>query len=146
MRCIIPVLSVLLLSACNSSDSADANDAGLIDARFLSDATRVLCSEALDQCGDLAYETLCDPARGHCVECVSEADCADTGRLGPTCEAGSGTCQCAEDADCVGRPTGNHCHPGARACGCIDTDDCAAGHACKLEPYLGTGIRTCRPM
>lgn len=136
----------LLAWACGNDGGTPGRDASLRDARFLSDASRQACSADMDTCATLPRQKVCDEARGRCVECSSSEDCAPASELGPLCEESDGTCRCRDDADCQARESGNYCHPIVAACGCIDGDNCTDGFECKLEPYLGTGIRTCRPI
>lgn len=137
--------ALLLLLCIGCGGESTQSDAGpLVDARFLSDASVQACSTEMDDCAALAFEVVCDLDRGRCVECISGNDCSAAGSLGPTCNADRGTCECASDEECAENPNGGYCHPSVRACGCIDDDNCGDDRECKLEPYLGTGIRTCQ--
>ena len=144
MHALASALLVILLGVACGNQS-DQNDAGPpVDARFLSDARVQACSAEMDDCAALDFEVVCDLQRGRCVECTSGDDCSGASSLGPSCNAERGTCQCASDEECVGKPYGGYCHPQVSACGCITDDDCESDRECKLEPYLGTGIRTCQ--
>jgi hypothetical protein len=144
MRWVV-AFAVGLLGACgNNGTGSDAGPPP--DARFLSDASRPACSAEMDDCAELAFTRVCDLDRGHCVECMGDVDCAATASLGDHCNVLRGTCECADEADCAGNVNGRVCHPSVHACGCITAEDCKEGQECKLEPYLGTGIRTCRAL
>ena len=137
------LLLIALCIACGGN--GDTSDAGPpVDARFLSDASVQACSAEMDECAALDFEVVCDLERGRCVECISGEDCMAAGSLGPNCNTERGTCQCASDEECTGNSYGGYCHPQVSACGCITDDDCEGDRECKLEPYLGTGIRTCQ--
>lgn len=136
-------LLMMLGAACGIQGGQ--SDAGPpADARFLSDANVQPCSAEMDDCAALDFEVVCDLDRSRCVECISGDDCAAASSLGPTCNAAAGTCQCASDDECAENTNGGYCHPEVSACGCITDDECQGNRECKLEPYLGTGIRTCQ--
>ena len=141
---------LLLLIAAGCGDDGDGmgprDAAPPTDARFLSDAAHQSCSADQNPCADLDFETICDPARSYCVECVTPADCAPASTFGSRCEASDGTCRCDEHDDCQSKDNGSYCHPIVSACGCLTIDDCPANTECKLAPYLGTGIRRCQPV
>lgn len=61
----------------------------------------------------------CSPISFTCVECVSNADCANDPR-GSICNPTTGTCSCSSEADC----------PAPLACRGICTDQCNANHPC----------------
>jgi hypothetical protein len=139
------LLFLLPLSACGDDGGGDSIDAAPpVDARFLTDAARQSCSTEMNPCADLDFETVCDTERAYCVECVEATDCAPAQTFGPLCNETDGTCRCGQDNDCQGRESGGYCHRIVGACGCLTVDDCPEGAACEIEPYLGTGIRTCR--
>jgi hypothetical protein len=141
------LLLALLASACGDDGGGISIDAAPpVDARFSNDAARQSCSAEMNPCSDLDFETVCDTARAYCVECAVPADCAPASSFGPACKASDGTCHCGTDADCQDKDNGSYCHPIVGACGCLTVDDCPGGSECELEPYLGTGIRRCRPL
>lgn len=79
---------------------------------------REACS-AEDACqGEL---TVCDPARGYCVGCLQDSDCAG----GQSCDAAQGFCVslgCTDDAQCAG---GQRCDAGR--CLDIEPEGCEPG-------------------
>jgi hypothetical protein len=139
------VVTAAWLTAGCGDDLGRAADAGTIfDAVRYTDADVVICSPGDGDagCGEQALTPVCDEERGVCVECSGDADCDRAGAFGPECRAG-GTCACASDAECDGNSNGPRCHEVVRACTCIDDGDCDDGEDCKMEPYLGAGVRTC---
>jgi hypothetical protein len=100
----------------------------------------VACADAAG-CEGEPYATLC--REGTCAECAGDGDCGPQA-LGPRCDPGPGYCTCAGDGDCVESAYGPVCHPIARACTCTSDRDCDEPAVCRLEPYLGAGVRTCR--
>lgn len=143
--------TILLLWACASACGDDggsnvSNDAAPpVDARLLDDAARIVCVLDAGSCDEQDYEKVCDTERSHCVECLSESDCQRPSALGPRCERSDNTCRCESSEGCESNEGGAYCQPLAGACGCLTIDDCPPESECKLEPYLGTGIRRCRP-
>lgn len=136
---------IFLLAACGATDDP-ASDAGREDARFLADARVLSCSAEMDTCAESSdFARLCDTSRGRCVECLEAEDCAADDAFGPACDVEAGACRCDADEACQGNANGTSCHPIARSCSCIDASNCGEGEACELEPYLGAGVRTCRP-
>lgn len=147
MKFCLHTLLLLCLMGCGDDVNMVPNDAAAPDdARYLTDASRQRCSIDINPCGDLDFETVCDLTRAYCVECVDPADCAPAASFGPRCQASDGTCRCSSHDDCQSKDKGGYCHPIAGACGCLTLDDCPADTECKLEPYLGAGIRVCRPV
>jgi hypothetical protein len=144
----LPLLLCLASAACGDSDGGgqEVDAAPPIDARLLSDAQRQACSAGSDSCSEQDYQRICDLGRAFCVECLAPSDCADPDSLGPQCQESDNTCRCSGHDDCVGRVGGEYCHPIVSACGCLTVDDCPPESACEIEPYLGTGIRRCRPI
>ena len=133
-----------LAAACGDDLPADPDAGPVIDARRYTDADVVACAAGDPDagCGAQALTPVCDEERGVCVECAGDGDCDRAGAFGPACR-GDGTCACAAEADCEGNRNGPRCHEIVRACTCIDDRDCADGEDCKMEPYLGAGVRTC---
>jgi hypothetical protein len=83
-------------------------------------------------CADLdPQKPLCDQstdqAKGQCVACVMNGDCAE----GQTCDPDAHTCvECSNDLDCPKDPK-QYCVGGI--CGsCVTHDDCASG-ACEVD-------------
>lgn len=138
----------LVLAACGDDGGTDqqVDAAPPVDARILTDAARQACSPGMDSCELEAYERVCDVGRSLCVECLVPADCAGNEALGPQCQESDNTCRCSAHDDCQSNIGGGYCHPIASACGCLSIDDCPANSECEIEPYLGTGIRRCRPI
>ena len=143
MTRLLVVAAAVWLAACGDDD-AGANDAApIVDARRFTDADLVACGDDPDAgCGAEELTPICDPDRGACVECAGDGDCERPRAFGPECRPG-GTCACETEADCEGNPNGPRCHEVVDACTCIDDDDCEDGEDCKMEPYLGAGVRTC---
>jgi hypothetical protein len=137
------LLVLALASSCGDNLGGPA-DGGPPDARHFADASRALCGVDAG-CGDEALTPVCDTARGVCVECLDEADCAREEAFGPRCDEGAGYCQCADESDCEGNPNGPWCHAVAHACTCLLDEDCQGDWTCEMEPYLGGGVRVCRP-
>ena len=123
----------------NVGTASDAGDP--VDARRFADADALAC--AADAGCPAGPTPVCDLARAACVECTAPADCAMPAALGPRCDARSGTCTCGGDDDCAGRASGPTCHPIVRACTCAIDGDCPGEATCELDPYLGSGVRTC---
>ena len=138
------LLAVACLAAGCGSDGGGEDDAGpVVDARRYADADLVACGDDPDAgCGAENLTPVCDLERKVCVECTGDGDCERPAAFGPECRP-DGTCACASAADCEGNPNGPRCHEIAHACTCIDDGDCADGEDCKMEPYLGAGVRTC---
>ena len=137
------VVLLALASACGDNLGGTA-DAAVEDARHFGDASRAACDSDAG-CGGEPLTPVCDPARAICVECLEESDCDREAAFGPRCDEAAGYCQCADESDCEGNPNGPWCHAVARACTCIDDGDCGGDDTCEMEPYLGGGVRTCRP-
>lgn len=140
------LILALLTCACGDNLQVSVDAAPPEDARYLNDAARQSCSAEMNPCADLDFETVCDTDRAYCVECVAPADCAPASSFGPVCNESDGTCRCGEHADCESKASGGYCHPIVGACGCLTVEDCPEDQGCELEPYLGTGIRRCRPL
>jgi hypothetical protein len=77
---------------------------------------------------------------------LASSDCQGAESLGPTCVPADNSCRCGGASDCLGKSGGGYCHPIVGACGCLTVEDCPADSECEIEPYLGTGIRRCRPI
>jgi hypothetical protein len=137
------LLALVLAGACGDNLAGPA-DGGPPDARHFADASLALCG-ADAGCGGEALTPVCDTARGVCVECLDQADCARDGAFGPRCDEAAGYCQCTDESDCEGNPNGPWCHAVAHACTCLLDEDCRGDWTCEMEPYLGGGVRTCRP-
>jgi hypothetical protein len=138
----------LVAAACGDDGGGGDEDAGpVVDARRFTDADVVLCTTGdLDAgCAEQPLTPVCDETRGFCVECASDGDCERAAAFGPDCRD-DGTCACSSDGDCAGNANGPRCHQVVRACTCIDDPDCDEGEDCKMEPYLGAGVRTCKPL
>lgn len=135
-----------LAVACGDDDAGDDDAAPVVDARRYTDADLVACGDDPDAgCGGQALTPVCDEGRGVCVECAGDGDCERARAFGPECQPG-GICACTTDADCEGNSNGPRCHEVVWACTCIDDGDCGEGGDCKMEPYLGAGVRTCVPL
>lgn len=137
-------LVVLAVAGACGDNLGGRADAAVEDARHFADASRAAC-EPDAGCSGEPLTPVCDPARAICVECVEESDCDRQEAFGPRCDEGAGYCQCGGESDCEGNPNGPWCHVVARACTCIDDGDCGGAWTCEMEPYLGGGVRTCRP-
>ncbi len=144
----LTLLMVAMLASCgdDGGDGPAMDAAPPVDARFLDDATREACSTDADRCAAQDFERVCDTARSICVECLSAGDCQSNASLGPTCQMSDNTCHCQGDEDCASNEGGGYCQPLVGACGCLTVEDCPTNTECKLLPYLGTGIRRCRPL
>src|SRR5690349_13522915 len=133
----------LAAAGCGDDGGADVDAGARFDARRYTDADLIACGDDPDAgCGDQALTPVCDEERGVCVECTGDGDCERSASFGPDCRP-DGTCACATEADCEGNPNGPRCHEVVHACTCIDDGDCGEGGDCKMEPYLGAGVRTC---
>ncbi len=147
LACLSLLFCVLAL-ACDDDGGTDPDldAAPPVDARLQDGAAQVNCTPNADGCAEQDFEQICDPSQSVCVECLTESDCQSAASLGPRCELSDNSCRCSEHADCATNPGGAYCQPVAAACGCLTIDDCPPDSECKIEPYLGTGIRRCRPL
>ena len=139
----LAVITIALLSAC--TDNPTFSDAGLPplpDATRSGDASVQICGPDGGCTGP--FRVVCDTSVSECAECLTSADCAATGALGPMCDESRGYCQCTTDNDCTGNPNGPLCHPELRACVCAVEAQCSDGLDCAILPYLGGGVRTCQ--
>ena len=141
----VALLASSAICACGD-DETGVVDAGIgDDARPAIDAALIPCSADADAgCEGAPLRPLCNLDRGACVECLGDGDCARVAAFGPACDEEAGYCQCETDDDCSGNVNGPFCHEVVRACTCLFDDDCAGDQDCKLEPYLGNDVRTCR--
>lgn len=141
----LALLVSLWAAACG--DSGGDPDAGpIFDARRYTDADVVSCAADGDEvCAELPFTPVCDEARGVCVECAGDGDCDGADTFGPDCRDDA-TCACSSEQDCEGNRNGPRCHEVVAACTCIDDRDCGEDEDCKMEPYLGAGVRTCNPL
>ena len=139
-------MAAALAAGCGDNKTGLSDAAPPTDARYLNDAARQSCSAAMNSCADLDFQTVCDTTRAYCVECLGTEDCAPASSFGPRCETSDNTCRCGSHEDCQTKDKGGYCHPIVAACGCLTIEDCPANSECKLEPYLGTGIRRCSPL
>ena len=74
---------------------------------------------------------------GYCwLPCQTDADCASESY--PSCNPGTGFCECTSDAGCaaLGLPQASVCNAGV--CGCSSDDDCLAGGAGDLCTSSGS--------
>lgn len=140
MRIEVLAAASVLLMACGGDDGVDPVEP--IDAGRSLDSEVIPCSDAAD-CATEPFARLC--AEPRCVECLGSTDCDDPLALGPQCDIASGQCRCEAGRDCSGNRNGPVCNEIARACGCISDLDCPDPQKCELEPYLGSGVRTCQP-
>jgi hypothetical protein len=138
------ILLLALLAGCGDNYGGASDASQPVDARHFADASLAACSGDPDAgCGSEPLTPVCDPDRGVCVECLGHGDCDRPDALGPDCVDGR-TCQCDDEADCEGNRNGPRCHEVVKACTCIDDGDCGGERTCKMEPYLGGGVRTCQ--
>lgn len=74
---------------------------------------------------------VCNPARGVCVECTSNAQCPNAPLT--ACDPATGTCvQCVTGADCR-NPNSPVCDPASHTCvGCLTNTDCPNG-VCQMN-------------
>ena len=85
---------------------------------------------------------VCDKVAGHCVQCVTAANCAS----GNVCQSGKCTAPplvCASAADCV---VGKVCDLSSGACvQCVQNTDCATGHVCTAAACVAAPLPTPTP-
>ena len=91
------------------------------------------CVSACDDAGACPQGTQCDQARGVCVGCLGDGDCA-TSSTGQFCDTGNGQCvQCVHDSQCVSPR--RRCNPADDKCvQCLSGADCD-DHVCNLATY-----------
>ncbi len=78
----------------------------------------------------------CDAAKGACVACKTDTDCAAGTSWGNKCLKGASytACGCSTDADCAGNKNGTSCNTATRRCSCAKDADCKKAPYTKCSP------------
>lgn len=130
-------------SACNTASACGATCVACVSPQVCAGALGGCAAPTCtgnSSCSSTPATPVCDTRAGHCVQCVSGADCTVAGLL--ACNTATNTCvQCTGNSNCSSTPVTPVCDTTTNLCvGCITDSDCASTPATPVCNAAGVCV------